>query len=97
MSSIKDLQLCYAAHCDGDWEHSYGVRIESFDNPGWLLRIDLRGTELEHRAFESASVPPGTQRWAHLQLKECVWEAACDPLSLEWAIETFLAWAGRAE
>jgi len=30
----------YASKCDGDWEHMYGVRIETTDNPGWLAQID---------------------------------------------------------
>ncbi len=45
----------YARHCDGEWEHGYGVRIDSIDNPGWCLRIDVAGTELEGRAFDPLS------------------------------------------
>lgn len=26
---------------NGDWEHHNGVTIESTDNPGWMMRIDL--------------------------------------------------------
>jgi hypothetical protein len=28
------LQGWYATQCDGDWEHEYGVSIETLDNPG---------------------------------------------------------------
>jgi hypothetical protein len=45
----------YARHCDGQWEHGHGVRIDSIDNPGWCLRIDLAGTDLAGRAFEPLS------------------------------------------
>ena len=24
-------------HCDGDWEHSSGIHLETLDNPGWAL------------------------------------------------------------
>ncbi|GAA5149216.1 hypothetical protein GCM10023213_46570 [Prosthecobacter algae] len=46
--TLETLQSWYAAHCNGDWEHSYGVQITTLDNPGWLVTIDLTGTDLEH-------------------------------------------------
>ena len=45
------LQDWYSGRCDGDWEHSYGVRIGTLDNPGWQLDIALEGTELEGASF----------------------------------------------
>lgn len=29
------LQKWYKSQCDGDWEHEYGIKIETVDNPGW--------------------------------------------------------------
>jgi len=43
-SSLTWLQGCYMSNCNGDWEHLYGVRIETLDNPGWTLRVELAGT-----------------------------------------------------
>lgn len=34
----------YSAQCNGDWEHSYGIRIETTDNPGWFVEIELLET-----------------------------------------------------
>lgn len=42
----------FAAQCDGDWEHEYGIRIGTLDNPGWRIRISLIGTELENKEFK---------------------------------------------
>ncbi len=42
----------YRGQCNGEWEHSYGVSIETTDNPGWSLKIDLRGTPFEDVPFE---------------------------------------------
>ncbi len=39
-SSIDILDDFYRRHCNGDWEHDYGVKIETCDNPGWLLTSD---------------------------------------------------------
>lgn len=96
MNSLRDLQVWYAAHCDGDWEHVSGVRIASLDNPGWSLQVDLEGTELEHRLFDPV-VDEGHQRWVHMKVTKSVWQGACDPLGLERMIEAFLAWARRGE
>jgi Immunity protein 53 len=50
------LQAWYAARCDGDWEHGYGVAIQTLDNPGWSLRINLEGTMLEGRSLDGREV-----------------------------------------
>lgn len=38
---IDRLEDWYQSNCDGDWEHGFGVTIESLDNPGWSLTADL--------------------------------------------------------
>ena len=43
MDELQLLQEWYVAQCDGDWEHSYGVKIDTLDNPGWSLKVDLVG------------------------------------------------------
>ena len=55
MNELQRLQDWYQAHCNEDWEHSYGIKIDTLDNPGWMVKIDLAKTELEERAFESLS------------------------------------------
>jgi hypothetical protein len=52
--TLSGLQDWYARQCDGDWEHQFGISIESLDNPGWPIRIDLHGTALAERASERA-------------------------------------------
>ena len=50
------LTRWYAAQCDGDWEHTYGVAIQTLDNPGWLLKVDLADTDLAGKPFETVAV-----------------------------------------
>jgi hypothetical protein len=45
-STLDALESWFRAQCDGDWEHSYGLSIESIDNPGWHVEIDLSETAL---------------------------------------------------
>ncbi len=37
-AALSRLQRWYSAQCDGDWEHGLGVRIETLDNPGWMVQ-----------------------------------------------------------
>lgn len=39
------LERWYAAQCNGDWEHTYGITIETLDNPGWTFKWSL-GTHI---------------------------------------------------
>jgi hypothetical protein len=42
----------YKSHCDGDWEHSFGIDIKSMDNPGFWITIDLAETECSEMSLE---------------------------------------------
>ncbi len=36
-SVVRMLEKWFENHCDGTWEHHYGITIETSDNPGWIL------------------------------------------------------------
>ncbi len=38
---IEGLIKWYRANCDGDWEHQLGFTIETTDNPGISLTVDI--------------------------------------------------------
>lgn len=63
MSSLTDLQDWYASNCDGDWEHGLGVTIETIDNPGWSLTVDLASTTLEGKPFTTIGVRDSDESW----------------------------------
>ena len=59
-SSLDFLQQWYAEQCNGDWEHEFGIKIETLDNPGWSLEIDLAKTIYEGRKLSKSKIaPPG--------------------------------------
>src|SRR5690348_1300611 len=45
MEIIEWIQAWYLDQCDGHWEHQYGMVIETLDNPGWSIRVELEGTD----------------------------------------------------
>ena len=46
LDSLRFVTEWYQRHCDGEWEHAYGVRVDTIDNPDWSIEIELVGTEL---------------------------------------------------
>jgi len=94
MSPLEWLMAWYAHHCDGDWEHQYGVSIETLDNPGWTITIDLNGTPLEGRQFATLenNIDSDISWWA-CRLEGQQWRAACGPGDLGKVIDIFRSWA----
>jgi hypothetical protein len=52
MDALLRIQAWYSSQCNGNWEHSYGVSIDTLDNPGWSLTVDLFETNLIDRPFD---------------------------------------------
>lgn len=46
MDIFEWLQNWYSSHCDGNWEHENQIKIETLDNPGWNIEIDIKETNL---------------------------------------------------
>jgi hypothetical protein len=95
MSVLRELTAWYAAQCDGDWEHERGVKIETLDNPGWAVVVDLIGTPAHGRAFERVATTSETDEedWLHCEVKDDRFEGACGPKKLEDLLRRFLEWA----
>jgi hypothetical protein len=62
-SVVQRLQTWYHAQCDDEWEHSFGVAIETLDNPGWSVRVDLVGTVLADRPFVDVEQLESDETW----------------------------------
>jgi hypothetical protein len=88
------LQGWFTAHTNSDWEHGSGVRIETLDNPGWSVEIDLSGTELLGRAFEKREIHRSEDDWLVAWVENDKWNVACGPLNLGEGLHYFRTWAG---
>lgn len=93
---LRWLQRWYVAQCDGEWEHRWGVEVGTLDNPGWTVRIDVRGTALEHRGYSRQSVKRGGDDWAEAWRSQDAFEAACGPRNLGEVLMMFRCWAEAA-
>jgi hypothetical protein len=93
MSALKNLEDWYRSQCDGDWEHAYGVRIGTLDNPGWKIEVDLQDTGLETRTFDPFSVERSETDWVHASREGEKFHVFGGPSNLEEMINLFLEWA----
>jgi len=102
-SLLAKLADWHSRHCNGEREHWYGITIQTTDNPGWWVKIDLTGTALAARSFERVAEAvdergrPEAERWLHCQMSTGTWHGAGDRSRLEEILSRFLEWAGERE
>jgi hypothetical protein len=92
-SELEALQHWYESQCDGDWEHEFGVKIGTLDNPGWMVDIDLEGTSLEDRAFPPINDVEPERDWISCDVRENTFRGRGGPLMLGRILRVFLDWA----
>ena len=86
---LKWIESWYKNNCNGDWEHSYGITIETLDNPGWDIKIDLKGTPLENEKMEYKLVEQDENDWYGIKIENAQFIASGDPNKLEFLITLF--------
>ena len=93
-SVLQQLASWYRLQCDGDWEHQYGIKIDTLDNPGWSVKIDLTETKLAEESFDELKIEFDDDiRWIRCWKVGSEFHAACGPERLEAALQVFLSWA----
>ena len=86
------LEAWYEAQCDEAWEHTYGIRIDTLDNPGWSIRIDLHGTSLEGDVMPRFVRDAGNEDWMFCEIKDKTFEGHGDPRKLGAILRLFRDW-----
>lgn len=90
------LQRWYGAHCNGDWEHQYRISVETVDNRGWHLTVDLAGTKLQWRKLTELRAKRTDEDRVHCgivgQPDAPVFDAHDGALNLAEIIEIFRGW-----
>jgi len=94
LNTLTWLQDWYASHCNGKWEHSWGIKIDNIDNPGWMVTIDLRETELSEKIFPDVRIERSETDWIQCSVKEFQFRILCGPKNLEEALLIFRTYAG---
>ena len=89
---LERLERWYAAQCNGDWEHTYGITIETLDNPGWNFKVELRDSYLSGRIFKEIRELQSSdhREFFHCSVKDDAFTGACPPNRLREVISIFL-------
>lgn len=87
------IQRWYSQQCDGDWEHSYGIKIDTLDNPGWSVRINVFETILEDKEFNLLKIERNENDWIHCRVKSGCFEGFGGVYNLEEILTLFKDWA----
>jgi hypothetical protein len=86
------LEEWYERQCDGDWEHSYGIRIETLDNPGWSITIDLKDTRRQNAVLTKTQIERSEHDWIFYWKEKTLFKIACGPKNFTEATEIFVEW-----
>lgn len=89
MDMLQWLQNWYQSQCNGDWEHQYGISINTIDNPGWSIKIDIYNTALEGLEINYQVVQVDEDNWYGFKADKYKFEAFGDPTKLETLILKF--------
>ncbi|MDQ7095867.1 immunity 53 family protein [Desulfosporosinus sp. PR] len=92
MNFLTWLQSWYNQQCDGLWEHMEGIKIETLDNPGWCLVINLIDTEYEDREFKSIKELRTENDWIVCKIENGKFTGYGGPLNLEELLKEFHDW-----
>jgi hypothetical protein len=93
-NAILQLQQWYEAQCNGDWEHQYGVSIDTLDNPGWRVEIDLKDTPFAGVLFNRVEQKHQNGESLLCWAENDKFVRAGDPSKLIVILQHFLDWVG---
>ena len=92
-SEAAEIEAWFSEQCDSDWEHEFGVAIETLDNPGWTVTVDLEGTPLEDATFTAIHDVSHDTDWLSCRVVNRRFEGSGGPSRLRAILTVFLDWA----
>ena len=93
MTTLARLQRWYALQCNGDWEHPFGLKIETLDNTGWSVEINLTDADLEGMPFAEVSDLDPEADWIRCSVEDGEFQGAGGASMFETILGHFLDWA----
>lgn len=93
MNALEFLLFWYRGQCNGAWEHANGITIESLDNPGWMVTIDLAESPLEDSLMQTVRQDHSAADWMICQVDHNRFRGQGDPQKLPAILQTFQNWA----
>lgn len=95
MNVFAWLEEWYKSSCNGEWEEDYGIKIQTIDNPGWLVIIDILETDLEEKEFVPLNIDNSDDDWVQCKVEGGQFVGAGDKTKLSYIITQFKEWVER--
>ena len=89
---LLSLQYWYLSQCEEKWEKKYGISIDTLDNPGWMIEIDLFQTYLKNKKFEEIDIEKTPNNWLQCNVSNYKFQGFGGPENLKDIISIFNAW-----
>jgi len=89
ISILQWIQDWYQSQCDGEWEHNEGLKIISSDNPGWIVEINVRDTDLEEVEIPYSLLEESEDNWYGIAIEDLLFRGVGDPTKLELLLWKF--------
>ena len=86
---IKWISEWYENNCDGEWEQNYGITIDTLDNPGWSISIDLIDLDIEFSSIPWTFIEKSQNDWYGYKIENGKFEASGDPTKLTFLLNKF--------
>lgn len=92
---VKSLEDWFSAQCDEDWEHSFGISIETIDNPGWSVEIGLIDTAWANISLPFSRAERSDSDWIQIEVREGKFIGSGGVRNLNEILRKFLSIVGR--
>jgi len=90
IDAITEIESWYTQQCDSSWEHQYGITIQTIDNPGWEIKIDLLGTPYSNLRMNQYSCSRSESDWICCKIENGIFYAYGGPTNLGEMLEYFI-------
>ena len=71
---------------------NYGIKIDTLDNPGWIVMIDVAETEYENKEFNPYILNNGENDWIDCKIENGCFIGAGDSSKLLEIVALFRKW-----
>lgn len=94
MGLLNWLQDWYIQECiiNNNYNSDEIINIDTIDNPGWHIRINLKGIKSTRKILDEINVDNGDDDWVFIKMNSGVFEGVGDKNKLVYILQFFKAW-----
>jgi len=88
--AINKIESWYNEQCKSEWAHQYGISIDTLDNPGWAVKIDLLETSYSDLHVEEFFCERSDSDWIRCKIQDNKFYGWGGPMNLGEILEFFM-------